>query len=167
MRGTPTRRRLGSGWPSPTGRRAPIVYGLTGKVKVEAFQREFVEDTSIIHPLPFFAHGEGYRFWGQVRRQPPSVRRRRGACRALGTDALGRDVFSRVIASSPIGLTIGLVGALINFVLGCILGGVSEYFGGAGPPDPSRHRVPRAIPNTPLWMALTAVIPVNWPVSRV
>ena len=72
------------------------------------------------------------------------------------------------MAGSRISLTIGLIGVLISFVLGCILGGVSGYFGGV--PDLVIQRVIEflgAIPNIPLWMALTAVIPVDWPVIRV
>ena len=129
----------------PAGRlRGPFVYGLTGKVNLETFQREFVEDQSVIHPLRFLARGEGYRFWGRFDASRHLFDAGAGRVFLLGTDALGRDVFSRVLAGSRISLTIGLAGVLISFVLGCILGGVSGYFGGPSP-DPPAMSSPRTI----------------------
>ncbi len=152
----------------PGGRlRAPFVYGLTGRVNLETFQREFVEDRSVIHPVRFLARGEPYRFWGVLDADRHLFDAGEGRLFLLGTDELGRDVFSRILAGSRVSLTIGLVGVLISFVLGCFLGGVSGYFGGV--PDLIIQRlieVFNSIPAIPLWMALSAVIPVNWPVLR-
>ena len=149
--------------------RAPFVYGLQGELDMETFRRVFVEDTSVIHPLRFFARGEPYRFWGSIDGDLHLFDAGdEGRVFLLGTDALGRDVLSRILAGSRISLTIGLVGVLLSFVLGCILGGISGYFGGT--PDLLIQRIIEflgAIPNIPLWMALSAIIPINWPVIRV
>ncbi len=147
--------------------RFPFVYGLTGKVNMETFQREFVEDRSVLHPVRFLVRGEAYRFWGVVDADLHLFDAGEGRVFLLGTDELGRDVFSRVLAGSRVSLTIGLVGVLISFVLGCLLGGISGYFGGV--PDLVIQRlieVFNSIPSVPLWMALSAVIPVNWPILR-
>lgn len=48
----------------------------------------------------------------------------------FGTDKLGRDIFARVWISGRVSLTIGILGALISAVIGCIYGGIAAYFGG-------------------------------------
>lgn len=49
----------------------------------------------------------------------------------LGTDYLGRDVFSRVIHGTRVSLLIGLATVLLAGVLGSLIGMVAGYFGGA------------------------------------
>jgi peptide/nickel transport system permease protein len=56
--------------------------------------------------------------------QPPS------AAHWLGTDNLGRDVLSRMVAGSTISLTVGFVAMAVSLGIGIILGAVSGYFGG-------------------------------------
>lgn len=58
------------------------------------------------------------------RLQPPSWQH------WMGTDELGRDIYSRVIHGSRITLTIVLLVALISAPIGLLVGAVSGYFGG-------------------------------------
>ncbi len=48
----------------------------------------------------------------------------------LGTDHLGRDLFSRVIYGARLSLTVGLAATVLNVVVAVVIGGTSGFFGG-------------------------------------
>ncbi|MEN3232800.1 ABC transporter permease [Methylobacterium ajmalii] len=56
--------------------------------------------------------------------QPPS------AAHWAGTDQLGRDVLSRIVAATRLDLAIALSAVGLSFALGAVIGGVSGYAGG-------------------------------------
>ena len=48
----------------------------------------------------------------------------------LGSDATGRDVFSRLLYGARVSLSIGFIGIAITMVIGFFIGGLSGFFGG-------------------------------------
>ncbi len=48
----------------------------------------------------------------------------------LGTDILGRDLWTRILYGGQVSLSVGLIGILISISIGLVIGGVAGYFGG-------------------------------------
>lgn len=142
----------------------PFVYPYAFKFNLEKFTRDYVEDRSTPQKLRFFCQGESYDFWGITRMNvhlmcPPE----NGTAFLLGTDRLGRDLLSRIIYGARISLTVGLIGIAVSFVIGLTLGGLAGYLGGWVDASVSRTiEVLRSLPELPLWLALSAALPVNW-----
>ncbi|MDQ3540620.1 MAG: ABC transporter permease [Chloroflexota bacterium] len=151
------------------GRLDPYVYGLTLKADPATMSRTIVQDREQTFDVNFFARGPEYRLLGLI---PTNIRLMQveegGVLTPFGTDSLGRDIFSRALNGATISLSVGLVGVAISFFLGAIIGGFSGYYG--GPFDNLVQRVIEfliAIPTIPLWLALSAAIPVGWSALQV
>lgn len=142
----------------------PFVYGLDYKLNMENLKREYTDDKTDVQPIRFFCSGDPYQFWGlfdaSFHLVCPSEN---GTLFLFGTDRLGRDIFSRIIYGARISLTIGLVGIAISFIVGLTLGGLAGYYGGWVDNIVQRMiEIIRSFPELPLWMALSAALPVTW-----
>ena len=147
----------------------PFVYAYERHINPKSLLMTYTDDTSRRYPLQLFARTDPYKLWGLFESDlhllgvPED-----GVLLLLGTDRLGRDFFSRIMYGLRISVSIGLVGVAITFVLGCIMGGISGYFGGTA--DVVVQRIIEflmAIPTIPFWMALSAALPQFWPALRV
>ena len=86
-----------------------------------------------------------------------------GMIHVFGTDASGKDIFSRTLHAINTSLAVGTIGVLIAFILALIIGGVSGYYGGFI--DSSLQMFTdaiRTVPAIPLFMALAAFVPDEW-----
>lgn len=86
-----------------------------------------------------------------------------GAIHLFGTDAAGKDIFSRTLHAIYTSLAVGTLGVLISFVLALIIGGIAGYFGGWI--DSVLQMITdaiRTVPPIPLFMALAAFMPDEW-----
>ncbi|MFQ6016981.1 MAG: ABC transporter permease [Kiloniellaceae bacterium] len=142
----------------------PFVYGYESRLNMESLRREYSPNTSDIQRLRFFCLGDRYRLWGvfdgRVHLVCPAEG---GSLFLLGTDRLGRDMLSRILYGARISLTIGLMGIVISFMLGITIGGLAGYYGGVVDTISQRAiEVVRSFPEIPLWMSLSAILPVTW-----
>jgi peptide/nickel transport system permease protein len=81
-----------------------------------------------------------------------------GGAHVLGTDDLGRDIFSRIIWGARVSVPAGIAVILVTGVVGCALGALAGYLGGAV--DSVVMRAADAIlsfPSIILAMSITAV----------
>jgi peptide/nickel transport system permease protein len=145
--------------------RLPFTYALKQERNMDTYLYEYVNDTSQIYPLKFFVQGHPYKLLGLIETNIHFLGVAEGGTMVLlGTDKLGRDMFSRVLVGGRISLTVGLIGVGLTIILGSFLGTVSGYYGGWV--DNVIQRIAellRAFPTLPLWMTLTTALPREWP----
>lgn len=133
----------------------------------ENLRRVYVTNYEKKIPVQFFVHGEPYKLLGLIETDVHLYGSPEGAVALLGTDRQGRDMVSRIIFGSQISLTIGLTGVALSLILGTILGIVSGFYSGWIDIIIQRTiELIRSFPSIPLWMALSAAIPLTWSITQ-
>jgi peptide/nickel transport system permease protein len=116
----------------------PNVRFYQGKLQAQEYRvtntvsRKYARLRGTYEPILFFGKGAPYKLFGLI----PASRRffitKEGGYPVflMGSDNLGRDLFSRIVYGSRISLTIGFAATAISLGLAIILGGLSGYYGG-------------------------------------
>ncbi|HEY0080417.1 MAG TPA: ABC transporter permease [Pyrinomonadaceae bacterium] len=161
---------------------------------VDPLQRRYAVETERAYPLALFTRGYGYKLFGLLptdlhlfgvaphandattnqTTDPSLSHRTTGATSTrlprlhlLGTDALGRDRFSRLLMASRFSLVVGPLGTLLACALGVFLGCLAGYMGRTL--DALLMRVAdtmMALPALVLILAARAAFPLELPPVR-
>jgi peptide/nickel transport system permease protein len=144
----------------------PFIYPYVLKRDPQTLAAVYAEDRSRRVYLRFFGQGYEYSVLGLFRASTHLIASENPnqPLFLLGTDRLGRCVFSRMMEGTQISLSVGLVGVFLSLTVGILLGGISGYYGGK-----IDFGVQRAIefvlslPTIPIWLAMAAAVPQDWP----
>jgi peptide/nickel transport system permease protein len=147
------------------------VYGVEGQRNPETLMMEYVPNEEVIVRINLFTAGYEYELFGLFTTnihlfgvENPETDEK---FHLLGTDRLGRDQWSRLMAGTRVSLSIGLVAVILSIFLGVLLGGISGYFGGTVDLVIQRLiELLQSLPPIPIWLALTAALPRSWSVEQ-
>jgi peptide/nickel transport system permease protein len=149
----------------------PYVYGFIRERDPVTRKPGYSTDDSKKFPIQFFVRGYEYKFVSLFRTDihlmGVDTDEKTMPFHILGTDRLGRDLYSRLLYGTRVSMSIGLVGVAISLFLGVLLGGISGYRGGLADMIIQRFiEFIRSIPTIPLWLGLAAAVPKEWSVLR-
>jgi len=105
----------------------PFVYSL--RLREGSFD-QYEEDPTEPHPVKFFLSGARYQLLGFLPCRMHFFGAGNTRIYLLGTDAYGRDQFSRLLFGGQVSLFAGLLGTGITLLMGLSIGAVAGYYGG-------------------------------------
>ncbi len=151
----------------------PHVCAVVGARDPYTMAKTYKSDCSNKAAIRLFTSGYEYKFLGLIPTDLHLIGMADPELRAeewiflLGTDAQGRDLYSRILYGTRTSLTIGLIGVTLSLTLGIVLGGISGFFGGVVDNIIQRNiEIIRSIPTIPLWMGLAASLPADWSITQ-
>ncbi|MGH1416223.1 MAG: ABC transporter permease [Pelagimonas sp.] len=138
----------------------PFVLGFEEVMDPNTFEITFEPSFDKVTPLKLFVEGDPYRVLGMEFSTHLFGGAESTPVHLLGTDGLGRDVFSRMLYGSRITLLMGFMVMAAACVIGTVVGVTSGYLGGRV--DTVIQRLiefVKSFPDLPLYLALVAILP--------
>jgi peptide/nickel transport system permease protein len=106
----------------------PFVYRFTDD---PANPGQYVTDLSTPYPTRLFVTGAAYKIAGVITLHVHLFGAESGGrIFLMGTDAYGRDQFSRFLFGGQLSLLAGLLAALLSVLIGAAIGGIAGFYGG-------------------------------------
>jgi peptide/nickel transport system permease protein len=145
---------------SEGGLSRPHVLGFREDMHPTTFEITFVPDPKKRADIALFVEGEEWDFLGLTFTIHLIGSTNGSPIHLLGTDGLGRDIFSRMLHGTRITLLMGFLVMAAACLVGTVVGVSSGYYG--GPLDMVVQRVVefvKSFPDLPLYLALVAIMP--------
>lgn len=163
------------------GKFSPYVQGLKFERDPRSFKKIWSIDNEAKIPIGLFVKGSEYKvglhwvpipylnkLYFEADRHLIGAKDSSQPMYLMGADKSGRDIFSRLIYSTRISLSVGLVGVGLSLMLGIVLGGISGLIGGWVDNVVQRLiEIVISVPDLPIMLAIAATVPLDWPVERV
>lgn len=151
---------------------SPWVPGIVGKRNAVTLRMEWKVDENAKNQVRFFVKGYEYKVLGLFKADLHLIGSvdtgGQSKLFLLGTDRLGRDQWSRLMFGTQTSMVVGLLSVALSVVLGVLLGGISGYFGGIADLIIQRLiELLQSLPTIPIWLAMTAALPQDWPPTQV
>jgi len=149
----------------------PYVHGLQRTYNPLTGVKGFVENIEERFDIKFFVEGEPYLMFGFI---PSTIHLfgtgepegSTGQLFLLGTDRFGRDLFSRILYGGQMVLGIAPLVVIFSFILGIFLGGISGFYGNKVDTFIQRTvEIAMSLPRLALLLALSAMLPPEWPAT--
>jgi peptide/nickel transport system permease protein len=153
--------------PGEGARLVPVAFPITEGEELDpiTFQPIVGPDLDNPRPIRFFVPGWEYKLFGLIPAGRHFIGLEDGTpLHVLGTDKLGRDIFSRGIVGSRISLAIALSSIALITLVGTLTGITSGYIGGKFDMWFQRFvEIILAFPQLPFYLTLATLIPVTAP----
>jgi peptide/nickel transport system permease protein len=141
----------------------PFIHGVERYRGADTNFRWITRQTEERNYLTLLPRGYDYRLLGVIPMDRHLFGVETGFIHVFGTDAQGKDIFSRTMHAIGVSLAVGSAGVLISFVLALVIGGVAGYFGGwIDTVLQALMDTVKTVPTIPLFMAVAAFIPDTW-----